>query len=117
MATGKEEQGSESPFVFRHLGGEMRKRLAFWANLIGVKAPKTYRIPLKEMVDWSDNRRPYSFNGYSPESDTIFYQGILTDDVIIHELLHKKFPKIQHKDIRTLTEIIFNSANSLPPLK
>lgn len=105
---------AESPFLVPS-GGSVKERLKYWSDLIGVTVPNTYRIPKREMVVNGLNV-PAKFKGYCPDDDTIYYQGVLTDHDIIHELLHKKFPKIKrHHYINTLTAIILAAASSTPP--
>ena len=79
-------------------------RLEFWSGIIGVSIPKTYRVQKGQVTN--ENLRHYRFNGYCVATDTLYYQGLLKDTVIIHELLHKKFPLIKESDIRRLTTIL-----------
>jgi len=82
-----------------------RDRVMYWAQIIGVGPTSTYRIPRKEMVTNSYNRN-YRFCGLCRETKTIIYQGKLKEEDIIHELLHFKFPKISHSNVRTITNIL-----------
>jgi hypothetical protein len=93
----------------------LKERLSFWANIIGVDVPDTYRIPRKDMVDLGENRRSYRFCGLSNDGRTIIYQGKLSDEDMVHELLHKKFPRLKEKTIRQICGIIISLYKTKTP--
>ena len=82
----------------------LNERLEYWAKVINVTIPKTYRVRKNQVTN--ENMRHYRFNGYCEATDTLYYQGKLEETIIVHELLHKKFPHLKEIDIRKLTAII-----------
>lgn len=80
----------------------MKEKLKYWCRFWGVKIPKTHRIPKKEMVT-NEYKRRYKYCGYCRETDTIIYEGRLSEEDIFHEVLHKRFPEAPESVVHGLT--------------
>lgn len=82
----------------------MQEKLDYWCERLEVSKPKTFRVNRSQVTN--DYDRPYRFVGYCRKDDTIYYDQQIGDITILHELLHKKFPRLGENTVRKLTKII-----------
>lgn len=85
-------------------GKEVENILTKWSRILGIEPPKTHRIRRAQVLNLY--KRPYNLCGYCEADDTLYYHNKLDEVSILHELLHKRFPNIGEKDIRTITKLL-----------
>lgn len=76
--------------------------LAKWEARLGLSPTRTYRVKRSQIT--SSYKRLSHIAGYCEADDTIYYSRKLDEWTIVHELLHKKYPELSHREVKKLTD-------------
>lgn len=81
------------------------KVLNKWLNILELKDVKTEAI-LSKQVTYPKDLKVKEFIGVDIKEKIIYHTRPLTEEDIVHELLHIKLPNVSEKDIVALTNIL-----------
>lgn len=81
------------------------KVLNKWLNILELTGVKTEAI-LPQQVTYPDDLKLKEFIGVDIKQKIIYHTRPLTENDIVHELLHIKLPNVSEKDINFLTKIL-----------
>lgn len=83
----------------------MKECLLYWEEKLNLKDITTKAI-LDDQVTYPKDLIIKEFVGVSIKDKTIYHTRPLTEEDIVHELLHVKFPDMSEADVNLLTDLI-----------
>ena len=86
-----------------------RELLAKWEIFFKLSPTKTYRVKRSQIT--SSYKRLSHIAGYCEADNTIYYSQKLDEWTIVHELLHKKYPELSHREVKKLTDETMSEVN------
>jgi len=93
-----------------------KKKLKYWKHMLCLKEWYVKLIKINpDQVTYDDDvpKEDRYFIGINKNNEfkiaTIFYDRKLTEEDIIHELLHLRFPELAEDDINFLTKIAYKN--------
>ena len=86
-----------------------RELLAKWEGRLGLSPTRTYRVKRSQIT--SSYKRLSHIAGYCEADNTIYYSRKLDEWTIVHELLHKKYPDLSHREVKKLTNKTMSEVN------